>query len=231
MNDFYQLWDSKTLTTNQLEIMLANYFFRTIQTVTRVCDVVRALIDPLLIIQSPLYRKAIINNLENLCDELGYGENQNPHILLLCEWINTLLHKAGSKNIPIEEHYTKFVTAETQEFVKIQKDLYNDESLLVVGGASFAQELFADYMMKQLNNGYVKNYQHLFKNKEEFNLTTKYFSVHLDEGTEENHALLIEEVIKLICNTPEDFEKVNYSYDCFERITSNFWRSIYNQLL
>ncbi len=227
-NKLYSLWLEKTLDVSQVEIILANYFARTINTVSRVCDVVCALIDPIRIIKDKQYAVAIIDNLENLQDELG-THNKQSHVILLAEWINILLTKLGSKHIPIEDHYQKFLTEETLEFNRVQKQLYKDDSIQTVVGASLAQELFADHMMKQIHDGYTKNYPHLFDCPKEFQSSNKYFLVHVD-GTEENHGNLIAKIVSLVCYTDEDIAKINQSYDTFEKITYNFWNGIFNKL-
>lgn len=226
-NKLYKLWLEKPLDLNQVEIILANYFARTINTVSRVCDVVCALIDPIRIIKDKRYNTAIIDNLENLQDELG-SHYKTSHVILLAEWINTLLTKLGSNNVPIEDHYQKFLTEETILFNKMQKQLYKDDSIQTVVGASLAQELFADHMMKQIYEGY-KNYNNLFNSPEEFERSCKYFMVHVD-GTEEKHGDLIAEIVSLVCYNEQDEEKIWRSYNIFEEITYNFWNGIYNKL-
>jgi len=228
-NDFYDLWIKRPLTLAEAEIVLANFFARTINTAGVVCDVIRALIDPIRIIKDPIYAKAIINNLENLHDELGNGIDKKPHPLLMAEWINKLLEKLGSKNIPIEDNYHKFITDETKDFCRMQKALYTNPSLYTVLAASFAQETIADYMMKQLHEGYVKNYRDLFINQEEFDSTNVYFTAHVN-GTEEHHGELIYDLITLVCKNQADLQQVRETYEQFEQITINFWHGIFKNI-
>lgn len=229
-NDFFTLWSRRALKLQEAEIFLANYFARTMNTAIRVCDVMRALINPIMIIKQPLYARAVSKNLENLHDELGDGENKVSHIRLLAEWSNLLLTKLGSINVPIEDHYTKLVTEETNNFIEIQKRLYCQSTLEVVLSTALAQETFAHHMLQNLYDGYIANYKSLFSNDHDFIQSTKYFEVHI-RGTEEKHAEYIEELLKIVCVDGSDLSTVIDSYNTFEQITHNFWNGIYKQII
>ena len=229
-NKAYQLWQETTLSTEAAEIFLANYFARTINTVARVCDVMTTLLkNPLTIIKNPLYAQEVANNVKNLQDEIGDGEGNLAHPILMTNWMNTLLNKMGSQNTPIEDNYLKFVTQETIDFSRVQKELYASSSLHTVVGVSLAQEILANHMMKQLFNGYENNYDHLFESKAEFEATHPYFLVHI-LGAEENHARLAANLVFSICENEEQIEEINNSYDQFEEVTINFWNGISNSI-
>ena len=229
-NESYRLWQDSPLNVKALEIFLANYFARTINTVSRVCDVMKALLsDPVSLIKNPEYAKAVIHNMENIQDELGDGKNKTSHPLLMTKWINDLLTRLGSENVPIENSYTKFVTQETNDFTKIQAELYASSSIQTVVGVSFAQEVFADFMMKQLFNGYKANYREFFENEEEFLSTYPYFTVHVT-GAEENHGNLAADLVRNVCHNEYELNQIVESYNIFENITIGFWNGISNRI-
>jgi hypothetical protein len=229
-NKCYQIWEERPLTLEEAEIFLANYFARTINTVARVTDVISALLNEhIMLLQNSEFAKSVVANLANLQDELGNGDSSKLHPLLMAEWINLLLRKLGSENIPIEIHYHKFVTDETKMFINRQKDLYSSKSLAYVLGASFSQELTADFMMKKLHKGYVKNYRSLFSSEREFAKTNLYFELHID-GTEENHHKLATEVIYSYCTKRQQIDDLISSFNEFQRITCVFWNGILSNL-
>lgn len=228
-NYFYLKWESEVLTVNDIEIVLANYFARTINTVLRVADVVQKLINPLKMIKDENYRNTVIENMHNLQDELGTRNPSQMHVLLLTNWINNFLNKLGSKITPIEDNFEKFLTEETKEFIVEQKNLYRDDSIYTVIGASFAQEIIADCMMSKLKNGYINNYQDLYNTPGEFYQTTNYFATHVF-GTEENHAKLALKIIISVSKTQDDLDKIQASAYRFVEITSKFWQGILNKL-
>ncbi|MFN7039438.1 MAG: iron-containing redox enzyme family protein [Alphaproteobacteria bacterium] len=228
-NDFYTIWENNKLSTENIEIILANYFARTINTVARVSDVINRLIDPLRMIKDYNYRKVVVENMHNLEDELGSNDPDHMHVILLANWINEVLNRMGSKLVPIENHFEQKLTEETKLFIKEQENLYRDQSIHVVIGASFTQEIIADHMMKKIKNGYINNYQSIFPTAGDFYQTTGYFAAHVF-GTEENHAKLACNVISAICKNNEDLEKITQTAHKFIDITSKFWAGIVNQL-
>ncbi|AIL65822.1 hypothetical protein NOVO_07405 [Rickettsiales bacterium Ac37b] len=84
-------------------------------------------------------------------------------------------------------------------------------------------------MMHKLFDGYLKNYKHLFKISEEFARTKVYFTAHVN-GTEENHANLISDLIYCTCQDMDDLKEIENSYKKFEEITIMFWNGIYKQI-
>jgi hypothetical protein len=228
-NEFYNLWMSKSLNTQQLEIFLANYFARTLRTVERVFDAMKALIKPELMLKNPSYRASVFENLQNLSEEMGTHNPEKAHVVLLRDWINDLLKRTGSALYPIEDNYEKYLLNTTKAFSAVQKELYNDINPETVLAASYSQEVCAAKMLGNLKDGFLNNYGHLYKDLGELYQHSEYFAQHVF-GVEEGHAEMAKSVIYNLCDNYEALERIEYSFNTFRDITISYWQGIANAI-
>jgi hypothetical protein len=228
-NEFYNLWMSKALNVQQLEIFLANYFARTLRTVERVFDAMKALIKPELMLKNPSYRAAVFENLQNLSEEMGTHNPEKAHVVLLRDWINDLLKRTGSALYPVEDNYEKYLLNTTKAFSAVQKELYNDINPETVLAASYSQEVCAAKMLGNLKDGFLNNYGHLYKDLGELYQHSEYFAQHVF-GVEEGHAEMAKSVIYNLCDSYAALERIEYSFNTFRDITISYWQGIANAI-
>jgi hypothetical protein len=171
-------------TAKQFEIYRDNYFYRTATTVEAVA---RAALS--CAIHNDRVSLACLA--QNLNDESGSGMASMNHQALL-ESSHNIHGKAvfelPETSIP-QSSSSKLLIDETLRYRRIHSQLLSSGDHVTVLAASYAQEQAASGMLELFKSAFFVPYRDRYS-VQQFSEVTKYFSVHLDEGVEENHGLM-----------------------------------------
>ena len=209
---------------DQFEIYWHNYFFRTINTIPSVANVVKAAAA-----EGDMENLALAG--KNLYEETGQANQENVHIKLLIDAYNTHakvvfgLNSINLKTIP----YSNRLIPEVKLFLETQKILYEHPIYDVVIGANYAQESAAPSMLANFYDAFFLQYRNHLSDAD-FAIVSKYFHEHLD-GTEEQHALNAEKIVINRCNDPKNIPYILFGVEQFLNIQSQLWDGLHREIL
>ena len=156
-NDFYQQWMTRKLTMEELAVFARNYG-----------EWVKAFPDSLAILLVTTDDiDAKTEYVKTLYSEMGYGNPEKVHSVLLNNFFQELARKMGHDGDVDWDQMKKTVELEptTQELIKGEQDLYRDSQMSF--GAQLALEWQAYTMLRKLYDG-ARNYLPLWNNPDEF---------------------------------------------------------------
>lgn len=211
-NDFYKLWMKEKLTSRQLEIFAVNYFYRIVPTVSRLALAFASNED--LISRSQLIR--------NLSDELGHGDPQAAHIVILKRWLDSLLRKETGRGFDEVLADTPVLPA-TQKLTEKTLKLCSGPAPQV-SGAILAQEWHAYTQLVNLYEGF-RNYIGSYE-LEEFHDSSEYFYIHIGWAEKEHKEQSISIAVRS-CHSDDDFNLLKHGFTEFLGSLAEFWDDLH----
>jgi len=218
-NEFYRRWTTGPLQLREVEIFARNYMARTNNTAT---------MDALSLIgANELDLCTKIEMLKNLYSKYGHGNPEKVNIALLESYLQDLLSRLAGRPYDLCELDAYPILASTRAFIA-ERSLYTDtgssKNSTHVLGVLLAQEWLSHAMLTRLYEG-ARNYQHLYKNNDEFHEHCEYFYVHIGEAKKERKIQAVKAATRE-CNGSARVDELATSFNRFLEITSNYWNGI-----
>jgi hypothetical protein len=203
-------------TQGQYKTYRDNFLLRTFNTISSVAKVVIAAAK---YIDYPTLAEIG----KNLYQETGEGNYENSHLYLLEKSHN--VHGQKIFNLPpislVNVSNSEFVVTHNKEFLDVQNRLYENDSYLIVLGASYAHESAAESMLGQFESSLFDIYSGYY-DETEYKTLCKYFSVHLN-GVEHEHGVNAKKALLRICRTEENLKLVFNAANAFLDAQAHLW--------
>ncbi|SRR5579871_1510596 len=217
-NEFYHEWMTRKLTVEELAVFARNYG-----------EWVKSFPDALAILLFTTQDiDAKTEYVKTLFSEMGYGNSEKVHYILLNNFFKELVRKMGHESDMDWESLQKNVDLipTTQELVQGEQDLYRDPQMSF--GAQLALEWQAYTMLRKLYDG-ARNYLPLWDNPDEFHEACEYFYAHIG-ATEKEHKQESLKAVKRYATSEESLAKMMEGYQRHLDLIFNFWRGLYHAL-
>ena len=217
-NEFYHEWMTRKLTVEELAVFARNYG-----------EWVKSFPDALAILLVTTEDiDAKTEYVKTLFSEMGYGNSEKVHSILLNNFFKELVQKMGHESDVDWESLQKNVDLipTTQELVQGEQDLYRDPQMSF--GAQLALEWQAYTMLRKLYDG-ARNYLPLWNNPDEFHEACEYFYAHIG-ATEKEHKQESLKAVKRYATSEESLAKMIDGYQRHLDLIFNFWRGLYHAL-
>jgi pyrroloquinoline quinone (PQQ) biosynthesis protein C len=215
-NEFYDLWMSKELTIEEVELVAANFFARVRRTPVRIALAFLNMTDV----------AARAETVENLYDEMGHGNPAKVHSVILREFLETLLGRLRGASVDLETIMFR-VLPSTDRLIEESEKLFNSPHPQEVCGALLAPEWHAYPQLVCLYEG-VRNYRQYF-GLEEFHENCEFFYLHIG-ATEKEHKVHSLSTAAKACQTVEDVEHVERGFTKYLDLLAENWAEIYREL-
>ena len=211
-NDFYKAWRSHRLTLADFHVFAANYFARVHATSRRI-SIALTVIDDWV---------SRIELLHNLTDELGHGDRDNVHVVVLYRWLDSLSRALGCRE-DLETVFSRTpLLQSTTNFVEVTDSLCrkNPQS---AAGALLAQEWHGYSQIAYLCDGFV-NYKSLY-DFEKFHDISEYFYVHLGRA-EKEHKQQASLIAARNCGSEQELDMIKSAFATYLDQLECFWTGI-----
>ncbi|MFD4176248.1 MULTISPECIES: iron-containing redox enzyme family protein [Streptomyces] len=215
-NPFYDLWISKELSADQVEIVAKNFYARVRRTPVRIALAFLNMTDI----------TARAETVENLYDEMGNGNPSKVHSVILRELLETLLGRIRGHAVDLEEVSAPLLPS-TVRLIEESEKLFNSPHPQEVCGALLAQEWHAYPQLVQLYEG-IRNYRHLF-GLEEFHENCEYFYLHIG-ATEKEHKVHSLSTAARACRSLEDIEHLERGFNAYLDLLADNWTEVHREL-
>ena len=212
-NKFYRLWMKTKLNPRQLEIFADNYYHRIEPTVSRIARAFVATDD--------VVSRAVF--VRNLSDELGGGDPEGAHILILKRWLDSLLTKQANhpfENTGLETSILPTTRRLTEESLKLCSG-----PAPCANGAILAQEWHAYTQLVNLYEGF-RNYMDSYT-LEEFHDLSEYFYIHIGSAEKEHMQQSVITAARA-CKSDADLAMLKDGYGQFLDLVADFWDGLYD---
>lgn len=217
-NDFYDLWMSTPLTIQQLATFARNYgaWVKSFPDALAILMVTTDDVDA-----KTEYSKTLFS-------EMGYGNAEKVHSVLLNAFFNELARRMGSEGAldrPRLEESVELLPS-TQALIEGEQDLYRDRQMSF--GAQLALEWQAYSMLRKLYEG-ARNYMSLWDDPDTFHESCEYFYAHIG-ATEKEHK---EESLKAARQYAGDETAVSQIEEGYNRhldLIYRFWQGLYQTI-
>lgn len=221
-NTFYQRWMEDALTLREVEVFARNYLARTTKTSSMVALSFLGTDD----------LAAKVEIVKNLYSELGYGNAEKAHIVLLEGYLLDLLGRLAGRPYSMDELMALPVLPTTEAFSREQFRLYTDDGKnnnpRHVLGTLLAQEWLAYSMLTRLYEG-ARNYQHIYPSNDAFHEQCEYFYIHIGDA-EKEHKIQAVKAATLECTSDDDVQELATSFNSFLDITARYWDGIAHEM-
>jgi pyrroloquinoline quinone (PQQ) biosynthesis protein C len=217
-NEFYHEWMTRKLTVEELAVFARNYG-----------EWVKSFPDALAILLVTTQDiDAKTEYVKTLFSEMGYGNSEKVHSILLSNFFKELVRKLGPQSDMDWESLQKAVDLipTTQELIQGEQDLYRDPQMSF--GAQLALEWQAYTMLRKLYDG-ARNYLPLWNDPDEFHEACEYFYAHIG-ATEKEHKEESLNAVKRYATSEENLAKMMDGYQRHLDLIFNFWRGLYHAL-
>lgn len=214
-NEFYHEWMTRKLTVEELAVFARNYG-----------EWVKAFPDALAILLVTTQDiDAKTEYVKTLFSEMGYGNSEKVHCILLNNFFKELVRKMGHESDMDWETLQRNVDLipTTQELIQGEQDLYRDPQMSF--GAQLALEWQAYTMLRKLYDG-ARNYLPMWDNPDEFHEACEYFYAHIG-ATEKEHKQESLKAVKRYATSEESLAKMIDGYQRHLELIVNFWRGLY----
>lgn len=217
-NEFYHEWMTRKLTVEELAVFARNYG-----------EWVKSFPDALAILLVTTEDiDAKTEYVKTLYSEMGYGNSEKVHSILLNNFFEELVKKMGHEGDLDWENLKNNadLLPATQDLVQGEQDLYRDPQMSF--GAQLALEWQAYTMLRKLYDG-ARNYLPLWNNPDEFHEACEYFYAHIG-ATEKEHKQESLKAVKRYATGEESMAKMIEGYQRHLDLIFNFWRGLYQAL-
>lgn len=216
-NEFYHEWMTRKLTVEELAVFARNYG-----------EWVKSFPDALAILLVTTQDiDAKTEYVKTLFSEMGYGNSEKVHSVLLNNFFRELVQKIGKGEVDWDGLQKTIEPAPTTlELIQGEQDLYRDPQMSF--GAQLALEWQAYTMLRKLYDG-ARNYLPVWSNPDEFHEACEYFYAHIG-ATEKEHKEESLKAVKRYATSDESLAKMMDGYVRHLELISNFWRGLYQAL-
>ena len=215
-NTFYREWMSRSLSLEELELFARNYGAW-----------VKSFPDALaILIFSTDDLDAKGEYVKTLYSEMGYGNSNKAHSVLLDTFFRELASRLGQESRLDRERLEREVELlpSTVALIEGEQALYRDA--LKSAGAQLALEWQAYTMLRKLYDG-ARNYLPLWSNPDEFHEACEYFYTHIG-AAEKDHKQESLSAVTRCATDPDSLARVIEGYNRHLELISNFWEGLYN---
>ena len=215
-NDFYRRWMSGIFSIEKLEIFARNYQAWVKSFPDALATLVSATDD--------LDAKG--EYVKTLYSEMGYGNAQKAHSVLLDQFFEQLARQLGESGRLDRDRLEREIELlpSTRDLIEGERNLYADAHMSF--GAQLALEWQAYTMLRKLYDG-ARNYLPLWSNPDEFHEACEYFYTHIG-AAEKDHK---EESLHAVQRYARDDESLGWIVEGYRRhlkLISDFWLGVYN---
>jgi pyrroloquinoline quinone (PQQ) biosynthesis protein C len=217
-NDFYREWTTRKLTIDELAVFARNYG-----------EWVKAFPDSLAILLTTTDDiDAKTEYVKTLYSEMGYGNSEKVHSVLLNNFFRELVLRMGHEGAVDWDHLQQTVELlpTTRDLIQGEQDLYRDQQMSF--GAQLALEWQAYSMLRKLYDG-ARNYLDLWSNPDEFHESCEYFYAHIG-ATEKEHKQESLKAVKRYATSEGSVAKIMDGYHRHLELIFEFWRGLHQAL-
>lgn len=215
-NRFYKLWMREPLKAGQVEVVAVNYYMWIAPTVQRIAWAFLLMEDI----------EARAETAHNLLDELGNGDPEAVHVLLLRRFLDELLSKVHGRDFRLADARAA-VLPETRRLNEGGMKLFQ-HSPQVACGALLAQEWHAYTQLVNLYEG-VRNYMDLFE-LDHFHEVCEYFYIHIGAAEKEHKEQSLVSAAR-VCRSEEDLPLLSQGFYGFLDLLAAFWEALYEAVM
>lgn len=215
-NQFYELWMSKELNADQVELLAKNFYARVRRTPVRIALAFLHMTDI----------AARAETVENLYDEMGLGNPAKVHSVILRDFLEALLSRMRGHEVDLDT-VSAPVLPSTTRLIEQSEKLFSSSSPQEVCGALLGQEWHAYPQLVYLYEGF-RNYRHHFE-LEEFHERCEYFYLHIG-ATEKEHKVHSLSTAAKACQTVEDIEHIERGFTGYLDLLAENWTEIYEEI-
>src|SRR5690349_8623949 len=218
-NEFYHEWMTRKLTVEELAVFARNYG-----------EWVKSFPDALAILLVTTQDiDAKTEYVKTLFSEMGYGNSEKVHCILLNNFFKELARKMGHESDMDWESLQKNVDLipTTQELIQGEQDLYREPQMSF--GAQLALEWQAYTMLRKLYDG-ARNYLPMWSNPDEFHEACEYFYTHIG-AAEKDHKEESLHAVERYVRDEESLASIVEGYQRHLKLISDFWLGLYNAVL
>ncbi|GAA2466378.1 iron-containing redox enzyme family protein [Streptomyces macrosporus] len=213
-NAFYDLWCSTELSVEGVETVARNFYAQVSPTVNRLALVFLRM--------SPDDLVARAETAENINDEMGNGDPEKVHTVLLKNFFSALLSRIRGHEVDFDDIDPTVLPA-TRRLVEEGARLFGDENVKVGCGALLAQEWHAYAQLVRLYEG-SRNYMHHFP-LEEFHEHCEFFYLHIG-AAEKEHKLHAVSSSAALCGNEEDLAALEHGFTRYLDLLADFWNEL-----
>lgn len=215
-NAFYDLWMSRELPAEQVELVARNFYERVKRTPVRIALAFIHMQD----------LAARAETVENLNDEMGNGDPAKVHAVILREFFETLLSRLRGRPVDFDQLDAP-VLPSTVRLIEEGEKLFSSPHPQEVCGALLAQEWHAYPQLVSLYEG-VRNYRGYF-GFEEFHENCEYFYLHIG-ATEKQHKVHSLSTAARACHTDADLVHLERGFTGYLDLLAENWAEIFTVL-
>lgn len=215
-NQFYDLWMSKALHPDAVEIVARNFYARVSRTPVRIALAFLNMVDI----------AARAETVENLYDEMGHGDPLKVHSVLLRDFLQTLLSKMRGHEVTLDTSNALLLPS-TVRLIEHSQKIFNSSYPQETCGALLAQEWHAYPQLVYLYEG-ARNYRGYFE-LEEFHEICEYFYLHIG-ATEKEHKVHSLSTAASACRSAEDVEHLKRGFTGYLDLLADNWAEIYQAI-
>jgi pyrroloquinoline quinone (PQQ) biosynthesis protein C len=212
-NSFYDLWMSRELPVEQVELVAKNFYERVRRTPVRIALAFIHMQD----------LAARAETVENLSDEMGAGDPSKVHAVILREFFETLLSRLRGAPVDFDEVEAPLLTS-TVRLIEEGEKVFSSPHPQEVCGALLAQEWHAYRQLVCLYEG-VRNYRGYF-GLEEFHENCEYFYLHIG-ATEKQHKVHSLSTAARACRTEVDLVHLERGFTTYLDLLAENWAEIF----
>ena len=166
---------------------------------------------------------------KTLYSEMGYGNSNKAHSVLLEQFFEKLANKLGENGRLDHDRLEREIEMmpTTKELIEGERQIYGDAHMSF--GAQLALEWQAYTMLRKLYDG-ARNYLPLWSNPDEFHEACEYFYTHIG-AAEKDHK---EESLNAVERYARDEESLAWIVEGYHRhlkLISDFWLGLYNAVI
>lgn len=215
-NDFYRLWMAQALPVTDVELVCRNFFERVRRTPDRIALAFLNMNDV----------RARAETVENLSDEMGRGDPDKAHSVILRGFFETLLSRLHGRPVSLDEVDAPILPS-TIRLIEGGEKVFSSPYPQEVCGALLAQEWHAYPQLVYLYEG-VRNYRGYFE-LEEFHENCEYFYLHIG-ATEKQHKIHSLSTAALMCRSEADLEHLRRGFNTYLGLLADNWAEIHEKI-
>lgn len=217
-NSFYELWMTQRLNQGQVELFAKNFYEHVAPTVDRIALTFLRLGD----------LEARTETIENMFDEMGNGDPQRAHTLILKDYFGSLLSAVSGGKMTYDD-VTAPVVPSTTRLVERGRELFGSEHAAESCGALLAQEWHAYPQLVNLYEG-ARNYMDQYPDLESFHESCEFFYLHIGSAEKEHKIHSLSSAAR-ICDTQEKLDLLERGFNSYLDELALYWDGLHEALV
>lgn len=215
-NAFYQEWTMRRFNIEELQSFARNYGAW-----------VKSFPDALaILLVTTGDLEAKTEYVKTLFSEMGYGNANKVHSVLLNNFFNELAAQMGEEKKLIGESDNTDLLPSTTALIQEEQALYADREMSF--GAQLALEWQAYTMLRKLYDG-ARNYLDLWQDPDQFHEACEYFYAHIG-ATEKEHKEESLKAVKRYAVNKDAVDKMTQGYLRHLELIANFWQGLHAEI-